>query len=270
MTITYKDKGNQSFSGTFSGTAGTDYPTIHHYGEETSLVSPSKVGWTFGGWFTTSECNDLSIDTIGAEDYTESFSLYALWIPNVYKITYCDRSGDTFSGEFAEGKPVTHTYGTETVLKNANKANYNFGGWYKDSLCLEDSITKIEADELTNDITLYARWNGRILDNGNFVINGQEIPKSSLKTVLSEQKTVACNLDSGSAFVSERADVSLTPYVIGQYEVTQKLYKAVMGTNPCVFTADIFELDSDSERQILSLDRLSRFDGMMQFYSVTS
>ena len=237
FTITYKDKGNQSFSGTFSGTAGTDYPTIHHYGEETSLVSPSKVGWTFGGWFTTPGCDDLSIDKIGAEDYTESFSLYALWIPNVYKITYCDAGGLDLSGDFDGDYPQKHWYGTETTLPTPHGIHGDFLGWHRKADCSDTAITSIGAEDVSSDITLYAKWKNGYCDvDGNFVVNGVLCQKTSLKSI--SQVEVTCSMSDG-AFKSVRSQLEISPYAIGKYEVTQQLYKAVMGNNPSTNTSAV-------------------------------
>lgn len=73
--ITYKDQGGAEFSGTHAA----DKPTQHTYGTETELKSPTKDGYTFGGWFTTSDCTGSAVTSLGATAYTSDITLYAKW-----------------------------------------------------------------------------------------------------------------------------------------------------------------------------------------------
>ena len=73
-TITYKDQGG----GTFSGTHASGYPTKHTYGTATTLKDPSKAGYTFEGWFTDAACTN-KVTSLGATAYTASITLYAKW-----------------------------------------------------------------------------------------------------------------------------------------------------------------------------------------------
>ena len=74
-SITYKDQGDVAFSGVH----GDGYPTTHTYGIATALVSPSKDGYTFGGWYTNSTCTTPAGSSLGATDYTSNITLYAKW-----------------------------------------------------------------------------------------------------------------------------------------------------------------------------------------------
>ena len=76
--ITYKDQGGS----TFSGAHEDGYPTKHTYGTETTLKTASKDGYTFDGWFTTSNCIGSAITSLGATAYTASITLYAKWTSN--------------------------------------------------------------------------------------------------------------------------------------------------------------------------------------------
>ncbi|MCQ2342498.1 MAG: InlB B-repeat-containing protein [Paludibacteraceae bacterium] len=72
--IIYKDENNADFSGTH----GANHPTQHTYGTATTLVSPTKTGYNFIGWFTDAACTS-SISTLGATDYLDAITLYAKW-----------------------------------------------------------------------------------------------------------------------------------------------------------------------------------------------
>ena len=73
--ITYKDQGDADFSGTH----GNNYPTKHTYDKVTQLVSPTRVGYTFDGWYTTPKCDGEPITQLGATEYTTDITLYAKW-----------------------------------------------------------------------------------------------------------------------------------------------------------------------------------------------
>lgn len=65
-------------------------------------------------------------------------------------------------------------------------------------------------------------------DSDGITIGGTKINYSALVTVLAEEMTVNKNEDKGAFF----SEVTLNPYAIGKYEVTQELYESVMGVNP--------------------------------------
>ena len=90
-TITYKDQGNA----TFSGTHANGYPTTHTYGNATTLKTASKTGYTFGGWYTTSACTGSAVTSLGAIAYTSNITLYAKW--------ECVQSAIAGEGSFSNG-----------------------------------------------------------------------------------------------------------------------------------------------------------------------
>ena len=152
-TITYKDQGNT----TFSGTHASGNPTTHTYGTATTLKTASKTGYTFEGWHTDAACTN-KVTSLGATAYTANITLYAKWTANQYDINYRDQGDAIFSGTHEVGYPQKHTYGTITTLKTATKTDYEFGGWFTTSTCTGSAITTLGATTYTNDITLYAKW----------------------------------------------------------------------------------------------------------------
>ena len=152
-TITYKDQGDANFSGTHAD----GHPTTHTYGTATTLKGATKTGYTLSGWFDNKECTGTAIESLGATAYTANITLYAKWTPNTYTITYKDQGDANFSGTHADGHPTTHTYGTETTLKDASKTSYNFDGWHTDQECTQ-KVTLLGATAYTDNITLYAKW----------------------------------------------------------------------------------------------------------------
>ena len=154
-TVTYKDKDGEAFSGTHVGSA----PTEHRFGTSTDLVSATKPGYTFDGWFTDPTCSGAPITTLGANDFSADITLYAKWTANpVYTITYKDKDGAAFSGTHETGYPTNHTQGADTTLRSASKTGYDFGGWFTDPSCTGTALTTLGANDFSADITLYAKW----------------------------------------------------------------------------------------------------------------
>jgi uncharacterized repeat protein (TIGR02543 family) len=76
LAITYRDVNG----GAFSGVHGANAPTVHLYGTATTLVSPTRAGHIFEGWYTTRAATAGSAVTIlGADAFTEDITLYAKW-----------------------------------------------------------------------------------------------------------------------------------------------------------------------------------------------
>ena len=119
-TITYKDQGNV----TFTGTHASDYPTKHTYSVTTTLKTASKSGYTFGGWFTSSNCSGTAVTSLGATAYTSNITLYAKWTPKTYNITLDANSG-------ASNGSATATYNSNTVAiaSQPTRTDYRCDGY---------------------------------------------------------------------------------------------------------------------------------------------
>ena len=111
--------------------------------------------------------------------------------------------------------PASYTVETETItLKPANKADHIFFGWYASADFSGEKVTEIRKESSGNK-ELYAKFIEMKMIDIAAVTNG----------IL------------GHASFSNNAKhtVSLTAYRIGETEVTQELWQAVMGNNPSRF-----------------------------------
>lgn len=72
--IRYYDKGGVAFSG-----EELLLPTEYRYFDSTTLVSPTKAGFTFVGWFKEKDCSGEKVTELKAEEYDDEIVLYALW-----------------------------------------------------------------------------------------------------------------------------------------------------------------------------------------------
>ena len=143
MTIKAKWTVNQ-YTITFDSNGGTTVePITQDYGTTvTAPENPTKTGYTFAGW-------DPEIpETMPAEDVT----ITAQWTINQYTITF-DTNGSSVID------PITQDYGTKvTAPDDPTKTGYTFAGWYTDEE-LTNAFVFTEDTTITEDITLYAKWN---------------------------------------------------------------------------------------------------------------
>lgn len=108
--------------------------------------------------------NRLQWGTIGrqsASDVLKALQEYCGY--DYYSITY-ELNGGTNNSE----NPEMYQSSTGTVLKDASKEGFTFGGWYTDA-AFTQRVTEI-AQGTTGDLTLYAKWtsgSGGKLDTAN-------------------------------------------------------------------------------------------------------
>ena len=149
---------------------GADWGNNVYIGtSEVSLSTPTynSDGYTFSGWYTAA---DYTGDTVeGWEPYTRTgdITLYGKLIPKTFNITYYNTDGTPFSGTHGEGAPATHTYGTDTVLKNTADSDDGlvFAGWYTGTRNDDGTVTlnssklnTLSASSWTTDIELFVKY----------------------------------------------------------------------------------------------------------------
>ena len=107
---------------------------------------------------------------------------------------------------------------------------------------------KVEADKTTECPFTLIISNCFVAEDGSIVINKTKLEKTALATVIDTATTITGSGSDG-VFVDGRT-VTLSPYSIGKYEVTQELFEAVMGENPSKFQGDSYP-PADGETQEL-------------------
>ena len=156
--------------------------------------------------------------------------------PTRYTVSFDANGGSEVAPQVVESgqkatKPTDPTNG-DMVL----------AGWYTsedDGTTLADTAYSFDTP-VEGDITLYAAWNG-VGDDGNIVLRNKVMSKTSEVQVLSKEvylKDLYQAASNSGIFVENRVD-SIKPFVMGQYEVTQQLYEAVMGSNPGSSTSNV-------------------------------
>ena len=209
----------------------------------TVTLSTATVGATIqyklddGEWMDYTVGTPISVTT--STTITAKATKQELNDSDVVEKTYLVVTFNANGGTFADGEDTkTETVESGQKATKPTKANWVFAGWYTlkdDGETLADTAYSFDTP-VEGDITLYAAWNGWDSD-GNIVLRNKVMSKTSEVQVLSTKVTFA-SLDKdgvdSKVFISGR-EGEIQPFVMGQYEVTQQLYFAVMGKNPSGF-----------------------------------
>ena len=134
---------------------------ITKYEEGTGATLPTDVtrkGYTFGGWYASSNFSGDSVTTISTAE-TGDKEYYAKWIVNTYIVTF-DANRTTFDGTVTPiSKEVTYgeTYGELATVTEI--PGFTFEGWYTtDSIQGDAKIESNTVVDITENTTLYAGW----------------------------------------------------------------------------------------------------------------
>jgi len=126
-----------------------------------SFNDASRTGYTFDGWFTE-ETGGTQVTGVPQGSHGD-VEVHAHWIKNQYKVDFESYDGSSVSSQLVYYKDSS-VEPTDPTLNG-----YDFKGWYED----EDFATKWDfTNEVTEDITLYAKWVPTeytieyVLDNG--------------------------------------------------------------------------------------------------------
>ncbi|MEH7073878.1 Ig-like domain-containing protein, partial [Neobacillus drentensis] len=141
-----------SYTVNFDSKDGSAVPDINakYNAKITAPTPPTKVGYTFGGWYKDAAYTtawDFENDTIPATNIT----LYVKWATNSHTVTFDSQGGSAVTG-------ITAEYNARiTAPESPTKIGYTFGGWYKDAAFTTEWDFENDTVSAIN-ITLYAKW----------------------------------------------------------------------------------------------------------------
>ncbi|MBE6577540.1 MAG: hypothetical protein E7653_05330 [Ruminococcaceae bacterium] len=132
---------------------GQTYSTIEMIEGETPTLpdDPKKEGYTFEGWYWDKDVwsNPFTVSSLLDTPISSNMSVYARFKATEYSISY-ETDGGTHNN------PLKYTADIGFAFADAQKACYNFLGWYTDA-AFTTQITAIAAGT-TGDMTLYAKF----------------------------------------------------------------------------------------------------------------
>jgi uncharacterized repeat protein (TIGR02543 family) len=140
-----------------SATGGDSTPNKQvTYGETyDTLPVPTRTGYTFGGWYTSTNGGGTNITETSTVSITATQTLYAKWTLDSYLITY-DYQGATGDNS-VPSKSVNYgaTYGT---LPTPTRTGYTFGGWFTQVNGGGSQVLATTYVNITAPQTLFAKW----------------------------------------------------------------------------------------------------------------
>ena len=144
------------------GTNADDKPASYTIEDSITLKEPTKDGYTFDGWYESSNFSGTAIANWKSGEKTENITLYAKWNANTYTVTF-DKNADDATGDVPAD--ISATYDKEFALSENTftKIGYNFAGWNTEA---DGNGTDYEANtkvknltaENNATVTLYAKW----------------------------------------------------------------------------------------------------------------
>ena len=133
---------------TFNSNGGTSVVTqTNNYNSALTIPTPTKTGYTFGGWFTdVGLTQGFTLTNMPASNLT----LNAKWTINQYTITFNTNGGTAIAS-------ITGDYAFAIdVPANPTREGYTFAGWYR-NITLTESYS-IPSTMPASNLTLYAKW----------------------------------------------------------------------------------------------------------------
>jgi uncharacterized repeat protein (TIGR02543 family) len=120
------------------------------YGQNITAITPSRTGYTFGGWF---DANSVQY-TGGIYQLTQNFVVYATWTANTYTITL-NTNGGTIDGSTTRSV----TFGSNFTLPVPTTELNNFTGWFNGSDKITDKLgASLATWSTTSNVTLSALY----------------------------------------------------------------------------------------------------------------
>jgi uncharacterized repeat protein (TIGR02543 family) len=164
----------------------------------------TRTGYTLSGW---------AITATGTAEYTngqsvtdlapggKSVTLYAIWTPNQYTVTFNSNGGTPVPSQ-----PVN--YGDKADRPaNPTRDGYTFEGWYGNA-----ALTSVYnfSSSVTDNITLYAKWNGDTYTVTFNTNGGSFVPSQTVTPGGKAIRPVANPTRTGYTFGNWYSDSALT------------------------------------------------------------
>lgn len=139
---------NKVYTVSFNSNGGTEVSKVSAKTLDESLKpnDPSKLGYTFTGWFKDEEFTQKATFT---ETLKTNITFHAKWEVNKYTISFISNGGSLVD-------PITKDFNSKVVKPdNPIKEGYSFSGWFSDFELKE--VYDFSVMPAIN-ISLYAKW----------------------------------------------------------------------------------------------------------------
>lgn len=147
-----------TFTVAYNSNGGSRAPgsQIKTYGSNLMLttIKPSRSGYTFSRWNTKPDGSGTSYYPGGSYESNTNVTLYAIWTPNTYTVSYNANGGSGAPGS------QTKTYGVNLTLSSTRptRTGYTFSKWNTKSDGSGTSYNAGASYTVNSGATLYAIW----------------------------------------------------------------------------------------------------------------
>lgn len=149
-TTLYAKWDNQNFEISFNSQGGTDVDSIIAAYDTTISAPnpPTRVGYSFVGWYKEAAC--ITLWNWATDRMAGDMTLYAKWDLQNYTVTFDTQDGTAVSSQIIQS-------GSKVVKPVDPQWNgYTFENWFTSDTY--DTVWYYDANVVTKDMTLYAKW----------------------------------------------------------------------------------------------------------------
>ena len=223
----------KTYTVSYDANGGGNTPASQTKTEDVTLTLtstiPTRYGYTFRGWATTSTATTATYQAGGSYTANESVTLYAVWKINTYTVSFNANGGTNAPN------PQEKTHGQNLILTVAipTRPNHVFLGWATDSTAKSVAYAPGATYTAEEDVTLYAVWQERNYDFSvsDLTVTPDEIEQYGKVTV----KFRVDNWDRNLPYTNIPVEVRLNGTVIYSTTVNFSAY----GVQNIVFTLNV-------------------------------
>ncbi|MBR6199049.1 MAG: SUMF1/EgtB/PvdO family nonheme iron enzyme [Spirochaetales bacterium] len=265
-TISYRDRdvtGDVTFDAW-----DTDYtPQIYYFADEPVTLpsdkAVSKAGYTFVGWYDNSQYTGKKYEKWAANTESGNKTFYAKWEYSVNIADAVFRSGDkTMTVKWSTPNhpdlskiriECSNGINTDVTADAGANGAYTFNSLTNGQIytCVLKAVDNKGNEGAAKTVNNYC--GSYIGADGSLYLKGTKYEKTAMKTVIDTTTDVTGSGNDG-VFIKGRT-VTLSPYRIGQYEVTQQLYQKITGSNPSSHTGDMMPVETVSRIDCMKMCR---------------
>jgi len=172
----------EKYTITFSANGGLGAPSsqtkTYGYDLTLSYTKPTRTGYTFSGWATSSNATVVTYNPGSTYRYDANSTLYAVWTANTYTVTY------NANGGLGAPSSQTKTYGSGLTLSytKPTRTGYTFSGWATSASATGVIYISGAVYSSNASVTLYAVWTTNTYKVTYSSNGGQYAPSQQIKT----------------------------------------------------------------------------------------
>lgn len=190
-TITIPARTSYTISYDANGGSGAPGSQLKYYGYdlELSKTKPTRVGYTFKGWSTSSTAQTASYAAGGIYKSNTGAKLYAVWSKNTYTVSF-DGNGKTSGSVPASQSVIYDTSFIPPSPGDLEKDNYNFDKWNTkaDGTGTDFNIGESSTWNIASDTILYAKWKSKLATVNYRYATSIDVASDSSYVVFDEKK----------------------------------------------------------------------------------